>query len=423
MEETKASAQSATQQPSSYRWVMLGVGFVIQMASALSIQGIAPIGTFIRQDLNMSLTQFGYIFSLINLGTVLLLTWVGHKCDQGWVRKCFLVGEIVIGIALAFAALTHAPWQLLLIMFVAGLGNSVAGPCSAKAVVTWFPGKGRAGAMGIKQCSIPFGGMVASAVLPSLALAYGWRIAFALDGLVIAIFGIVAAVLYRESDSMKAMLKASAEKKVAAGPTWKDSKKDLFTRDIIFLVIGGSILLGCQYCMTSYMSLYFSDVFKTNGVENPVVWAGLCLTFTNFAGMLGSLSWGSISDHFCGGRRKGILVGVNIWATLVVLIIAFFSKGASPVGAIIMVVLMGICFNGFSGLWITFTDELAGIKLAGLATGICLTGCFIGMIALPPLFGAVADHVGYFWAYIFIAICAAIGIFSMLLVRENKRKD
>lgn len=418
-QETKPQQQSSpTTSPSGYRYVMVAVAFMIQISSALSIKCVSPLGALMREDIGMSYTEFGYIFSLINLGTVLLLTWVGNRADITSPRKIAVTGLVVSGIALCVAAMTTASWQMLVCMFIVGMGNSVAGTCSAKAIATWFGKKGRAGAMGIKQAAIPFGGMVTAAVLPSLALAVGWRNAMIMDGAVIIVLGILSFVLFRDAPGV-AEARAAAAANRQKGSTiakWKT----LFSRDMVLLALAGCIMLGAQYVYTSYVALYLTDVFDASGIENGVVYAGFALTISNLGGMLGSIVWGQISDRVFLGRRKPLLIGLNVFAIVSLLVMAFFAPTAGLIPAMVISFFVGLCWSSWSGLWITFSADIVGAKLAGLASGFMLTMSFIGMTVMPLIGGFVFDSTSFLTGWIFLAVVNAIGIVVISLVHDNK---
>jgi hypothetical protein len=53
--------------------------------------------------------------------------------------------------------------------------------------------------------------------------------------------------------------------------------------------------------------------------------------------------------------------------------------------------LLGISVNSWQGLWMTRLTEMAGVRNAGTATGVCLTFMALGWVVMTPALGAVAD--------------------------------
>ena len=68
------------------------------------------------------------------------------------------------------------------------------------------------------------------------------------------------------------------------------------------------------------------------------------------------------------------------------------------------------------------TAEVVPVQHAATAVGAGTTITFIGMFAVPPVFGLVADHAGsYAWSWLALAGWAAIGLGVALLVRDRTR--
>ncbi len=403
---------------SSYKWVMLVVALAIQMNGAFAIQAIGPCGSFIREDLSMSYTQFGLIFTAINFGTMLLMTWAGALADRGNIRKIFLVGGCGVGVAMIVCALVaNAPWQLLLFLFIAGLFNSVGSPCSSKPIAAWFSGKGKATAMGFKQCAIPLAGLICGAVFPSVASVLGWHKMFMLDGVWCCLLSIVCYFLYKNPDGTRG-------DSVPGGKAGANVRlKDILTRDQILLGVGCLFLNGVQYAFSNYLVSYMSEVFTAMAIASAAVLAGTYYSMTNLGGIIGRLGVGAISDRLLGGRRKGILIAVNVVAVLIVVVFAF-AGNALPAAVIgVLAVLFGLTGVSFTGLQVSFAIELAGDwKVAGTASGFTMTMCFAGMMLSPPIFGAVLDRGGWTMAWISLAVMGVIGVLLLLPVRERKGK-
>ena len=413
---------SEKQVNSNYKWVMLVVALAIQMNGAFAIQAIGPCGSFIREDLNMSYTQFGLIFTAINFGTMLLMTWAGAMTDRSNIRKVLLVGGCGVGISMIVCSmLAHAPWQLLLFLFIAGLFNSVGSPCSSKPIAGWFTGKGKATAMGFKQCAIPFAGLICGAVFPAVSAALGWHKMFLLDGIWCCLLSIICFVLYRDPpDLAKAQAMKQAKEKAKAEHT-APTLKDILTKDQVCLGIGCLFLNGVQYAFSNYLVSYMTEMFTAMAAASAAVLAGSYYSMTNFGGIVGRLGVGAVSDHLLGGRRKEILVAINVVAVVIVVVFALAGNGLAVPVIGVLAVLFGLTGLSFTGLQVSFAIELAGgWKAAGTASGFTMTMCFAGMMLAPPFFGAILDSMGWTAAWIALAAVGVIGIAFLLPIKERR---
>lgn len=397
----------------SHRWLMLLVVFVMQGVGGLAIQVIGPMGSFLRAELSMSMTQYGLLFTAVNLGSVLLATTTGALVDRNGVRRIFLLGEGLVGVAMIAASRVNTPPQFMLILFLAGLANAVAGPCSSKPVVSWFGPDERATAMGVKQCAIPFAGLITGVLFPVLAAAWGWRISFAVDGGLILLLTILTGILYREPEGTRP---APVDK---AFPLQRESTA--LGKDILLLSLGCAFLNGVQYAFAANITACLTERFQSLAGKDAAIYAGRFYSLLSFGGMVGRIGLGILSDKLLGGRRKGLLIGANAGSVLLILSVAFGlgSMSMAAIGAVLLA--YGLTAAGFTGLQISLAAELTTKQNAGKATGFTLALCFVGMMAVPPAFGAVTDHSGgYFYGWLLLAGLAVIGIALCLPVREKR---
>lgn len=71
---------------------------------------------------------------------------------------------------------------------------------------------------------------------------------------------------------------------------------------------------------------------------------------------------------------------------------------------------------------ITVSSELAGNRVAGLAVGMANSIGFVGVMLLPPIFGAVVDWTdSYDAAWLMLTGLMLIPLWMMLYVKEPHR--
>lgn len=414
-QSTEATAAQEPQSWSSpYRWVVLVLVFGTQMFCASCIAGISPILPFLTEDLGMSMAQTGGIFTAINLGTCIMAFFTGKIIDKTGVRKVLLVGQVILGIFVAAeSASTNLP-MLLGLLFIAGIFNSVASPCSGTGVTTWFSPKERGTAMGVKQAGIPMAGVVTGLALPPMAIALGWRTTFLILGIVIAVWGVISFFLYRDSDAMA----ISTGKKTAS---WSETRQDVFKRDVILVLIGSCLMNGMQYVATSMMTKYLVTLPAVAAVAAPAVLAGALYSLQNFGGMFGRIGWGIVSDRFAKGKRKGTLLVCGICGCLSVFIIGMFGNSLPEPALYAVLLFFGVTAAGWLGLGFTFVSELAGMRSAGAAIGALTTVNFFPMFVIPPIFGAIVDASGWTPAFMMLFAMGVIGIIAWSFVHEDSK--
>ena len=398
---------------SPYRWVVLVLVFGTQMFCAACIAGISPVLSFITEDLGMSMTETGVLFTAINLGTCIMAFFTGKIIDKTGVRKVLLVGQVLLGIFVAVESAANSLPMLLGCLFLAGIFNSVASPCSGTGVTTWFSPKERGTAMGVKQAGIPMAGVVTGLALPPMAIAMGWRTTFLCLGIFIAIWGVISFFLYRDSDAKIA--------KPEKPNTWAETKEDLLRRDIILVLCGSCLVNGMQYVATSMMTKYLITLPAVAVVAAPAVLAGALYSLQNFGGMFGRIGWGIVSDRFAKGKRKGTLMVVGICGAISVFLIGMFGSVMPTPALYALLLFFGVTAAGWLGLGFTFVSELAGMRSAGSAIGALTAVNFLPMFIVPPIFGAIVDASGWTPAFMMLFAMGVIGLICWAFVREDAK--
>ena len=159
--------------PSSYRWVVLGVGSAATAALAAIQGGLPAIAPAIQEAFDLSLVQVTAVFTAFAIGTVATLLAWGIAADRRGERAVIAVGLGAGALAMFAAAGSDEYVALLAWMALAGMLSSAGVAASGRAVFGWFPRDERGLALGLRQTAVPAGAALASFTLPPLASAAG----------------------------------------------------------------------------------------------------------------------------------------------------------------------------------------------------------------------------------------------------------
>lgn len=155
--------------------IMLFLAGVINYLDRSALSIAAP---FIKDDLTLTATQMGIIFSSFSVGYAIFNFIGGMAADKYGAKMTLLVAMIVWSLFSGAIALTVGFVSLIIIRILFGMGE---GPLSAtinKMVNNWFPPSQRASAIGLTNSGTPLGGAIAGPIVGFIALSYGWRISF-----------------------------------------------------------------------------------------------------------------------------------------------------------------------------------------------------------------------------------------------------
>src|SRR5439155_22471823 len=179
------------------RWVILALIVLAQTVANIGPLGVPAIASLIRADLGLTLTQAGSFLSAYYIGPVSMSLFAGILADRWGTARMLVLGQALIAVGLLAASTAPTYGAFIALMIVAGVGYGALNPASTTGAMSWFPPRQRATVVGVKQVGLPFGGMLGAAILPALALAFGWRRALAASALAIAACAITSAIVYR----------------------------------------------------------------------------------------------------------------------------------------------------------------------------------------------------------------------------------
>jgi MFS family permease len=385
---------------------MLAAALTAQTTISVVEQGIPTLTGFIKQGLSLSAAAAGAVVASLTLGKVLGAFTAGKAVDRIGERTMIVIGGA--GLCLFVVAASVSPLAGLVILLVCGgLFIATATPAGGKLILVSFPRRQRGFAMGIRQAGIPLGGLAAALILPPIAHAFGWRVSVAVTG-VIAGLGALAVFLVAGVDSRE---ERHATRASAVAAPWRALLHD---RQVVLATLWALPLVGGQYAIVAFLAL---DVHERSSVSLPK--AALLVAAAQVGGIVGRIGWGLTSDRLLGGRRRPIVIGINVVAIACALALALLPGRASLGALAVVAFVCGLSIIGWQGMWVTAMTELAGPARAGAVTGFGLTFINVSVMLAPPLYGFIADQTGSFRAsWIVLGAMLALGLVPAVAMRE-----
>ena len=180
----------APQDPRSYsasdrlRWAALALVFAAAMINYIDRQAIALLKPMLEDEFGWTDLDYAHIVSGFQLATVCSIMAAGWFVDRVGLRWGYAIG---VG-AWSLAGMAHA-----FVTTVAGfvgvrialsVTEAVGTPAAVKTVATWFRGGDRSLALGIMNTAPNLGAVATPLVVPAIAVAFGWKMAFVITGAV-----------------------------------------------------------------------------------------------------------------------------------------------------------------------------------------------------------------------------------------------
>jgi ACS family hexuronate transporter-like MFS transporter len=176
-----AEYESAVPLP-SFRWVVCALLFLATTINYMDRQILGILAKTLQNDIHWSEAQYSYIVMAFQAAYAIGLLSFGWLIDRWGTKRGYTVAIFVWSLGAAAHALARSVLGFGIARFVLGIGEAGNFPAAIKSVAEWFPKRERAFATGIFNSGSNVGAIIAPAIVPFIALHWGWRAAFVILG-------------------------------------------------------------------------------------------------------------------------------------------------------------------------------------------------------------------------------------------------
>ncbi|MFN4175650.1 MFS transporter [Phenylobacterium sp.] len=379
-------------------------------------------------DLSISEREYGWITGAFQAG-IMLQPAVGYVLDTLGLRTglaIFAGAWSAISIAHGFASTWPAFAALRGLL---GFAEGSASPAGMKVVATWFPARERGFAGGVYNIGASFGTMLAPPLVAWAILAFNWRAAFIITGLIGAVW--VALWLWGFHPPEKhPRLSAEERARIAAGQEpdlHDDGAKPAFwkllgRRDFWGIALPRMLADPTWGTLSFWIPLY---LVQTRGFDLKQIALFAWLPF--LAADLGCLFGPAVVEFL---QRRGVSLinarrGAFTFGALMMTGMMFVGRVESPYAAIALLCLGGFAHQTLSVTVITMASDL--FKRNEVATVAGMAGTFgnLGVLVFSLLIGGLVATVGYdpfFVALGLLDLAGAVILWSLVRDRKAARR-
>jgi ACS family hexuronate transporter-like MFS transporter len=390
-----------------YRWVICALLFFATTINYVDRQILALLKPILDQQLGWTRTQFGAINSAFQAAYGLSLFLFGWFIDKFGTKIGYTLS---IGLW-SLAAISHALVNSVAGFFGArialGLGEGGNFPAAIKATAQWFPKKERALATSIFNSGANVGAMLAPAVVPAIALHWGWHYTFLFAGIAGLSWIAVWWPLFdypeksrRVSAGELAYIESDARDPSEGGP--RIGWKELLRHRQAWSFVAAKFLTDPVWW---FFLIWLPDFFKkTRHLDIKSSWV-LLVSIYGIITVL-SIAGGWVTGWLTGrgwsvtrARKSGML----LFALCVVPIAA--ATHVSDWGAVMLIGLAGAAHQAWSANLYTTVSDMFPKRAVATLTGVGSTAGSLGGMGFPLLTGVLLDHFANGYAIIF-GICS-----------------
>lgn len=363
----------------NHRWIICSLLFFATTINYLDRTILGILAPTLQREIGWSTIDYGYIITIFQAAYAIGTIIFGWFIDKYGTKIGYSISIIGWSIAAMATAAAQTIFGFGTARFFLGLSESGNFPAAIKTIAEWFPKKERALATGIFNSGANIGAVVAPAVVPWLAITYGWQAAFIATGAVGFIWFIFWIIFYeRPEESKKLTLEekthilSDSEEQTPEKVSWL---KLLKYRQTWAFVTGKSLTDPIWWFYVSWLGMFFHHNF---GFELTALGLPLIAIYTMTT--IGSIGGGWLSGIMIDrgvAINKARKLAMLICAILVVPIMsaAHISSVALTIG---IIGLAAAAHQGWSANMLTIASDLfpkkavASVTSLGTAVGLVL---------------------------------------------------
>lgn len=385
--------------------LIMGINVGLVMSSA---------GIFYRpvsSELGVPVGQFGLYMSFNYLASSLMLSVAGRQMKKYGARILLTISSAVMGLCLLAMSFFTAVWQFYVAGCVLGVTLSFLLYLSFPTLInSWF--KTRVGFfMGICSAASGIGGIMFNPVCAYLISAYGWRMTYAIFGVIIlCIVSPFLGLLLRNQPEDKGLV-PFGEKNQERGMV--SSGGTAYADAIKMPVFYGMLLFAFFMIATSTLNLFIPNY--VNGLSYSLEQASFAASAVMLGVTIGKIALGVIND-------KNNTVGVLITAGFGVSGLGLLLLGEMGIAAI----TVGCFLFGWAYAAVTVQTPMLVRAVFGskdypqIYSNVSMAFAIGGALTAGG-WGLAADFIGFkailSIGILFLVLCGVIGVYAL----NNKR--
>lgn len=357
--------------------------------------GFVPgfLATTLRDDLGISRGQVGLLVSLYFGCTGIGSIMGGRATDRFGARAVIAADMVLVAGAAFLTAAIGSYWSLVLAAILAGSAYALVNAGTNVAIGRAIDPERRTLAMSIKTAGVPLMAMVAAGAGPPLADRTSWQTIIVITGAVALAAAVVAVVVF--DDDRPAAGAAAPRGELPEGFWW--------------FAVGAFLLIAGSQPLYSWTVAYLEQSLDAS----PGL-AGAISATASGVGVVFMIASAQRTDRVgpdARVRRLITLLAINLAGTVLVmtgeLVGTWFVAAGAVIGISAQLAAIGT-------MHAAVVDRAP--RAVARATGVTMTGYYIGALASPAAFGWLADGTDTFawsWAATAVLLAAALPVWHV----------
>ena len=378
-----------------YRWLICLLLFFATTINYVDRQILSLLKPILDEQLKWTNVQFGWANSLFQLSYAAGLLLYGPFVDRFGTKLGYAISIVAWSLAAMGHALVGSVSGFYRARIALGLGESGNFPSAIKAVALWFPKKERALATALFNSGANVGAIVAPAIVPFIASAWGWRSVFVLAG----IAGFVWLVLWIPLYDVPERIGSLTPEELAHIRSDSDGQQAAKTPKVPWLSILG-YRQAWSFILAKFLTdpvwwfflIWLPDYFKkTRGLNISKSWVHLVSIYAIVTVL--SIVGGWLAGHLTKRgwtSTRARKTAMFIFAVAVVPIV--FVTRANDWGAVLLIGVAGAAHQAWSANLFTTVSDMFPQEAVGSVVGMGGMAGSVGGFLFPIIAGKLLDH-------------------------------
>lgn len=413
-----AAAQEAglKGQMPGYRWRICALLFFATTLNYLDRHVISILAPELQKEIGWSEVDYSYIVIAFQIAYGLGVVSVGKLLDHKGLRVVFALAVSLWSLAGMAHGFARGVAGFAVSRFMLGLGEAANFPASLKAVSEWFPAKERALVAGIFNAGANVGIIVASLLIPWIALRFGWQYAFVSVGALGFVWVYFWLITYRKPREHPRLSQqelayiAETESHDTEPVPWKTV---LLRRETIVVCLVRFLSDPTWWFLLFWLPKFLNT---NHGIELNDI--GLPMITVYIIADVGSVGGGWLSSYFI-KRGKSIDVArktTMLLCALCVIPIIYVSQTADIYVAVALISLGAAAHTGWMANVYAIISDLFPRNTVGSVTGLATLSAVLGGIVYAAAIGYILEVTGSYFLIFMISAFAYLAAWIVLKI-------
>ncbi|CAO3432258.1 MFS transporter [Azospirillum doebereinerae] len=379
------------------RWQILALMMLGTIVNYIDRNTLGILAPQLKEQLHFTTEQYSYVVSAFQLCYSLMQPVAGYITDLIGLKFGYAMFAMVWGLAAAMHALAGGWQSMAFFRGLLGVSEAAAMPAGVKTSTLWFPAKERSIATGWFNTGSSVGAMVAPPLVIWLSVAYDWRVAFVVTGLLGVGMSLLWMMLYRNPENHP-RLTPEEHDYILEGRGQvqlpKPSMKRVLAKRKFWGIAAARFLTEPAWQTFSFWIPLYMVSTRGMDIKQFALFAWLPFLF----GDLGCVLSGYLSPFFAKRFRMTLvnsrIAGIGIGAVCMIGP-ALIGLSSSPITAIFLFSLGAFAHQMLSSLLYALVTDSFDKQDVATATGFGGMAGYLGGMIFSLIIGQLASTIGY----------------------------